>query len=102
MPPYPAGTACAFQTPPSSSRLPNAPNGVSALAANAAAPAGSACTGLTREGITQGRLATATTASVITSRRIRSPPDHLPRDRPPQRATGTAASAVMDIAAKPP
>src|SRR5690606_20689552 len=40
-PSYPAGTAFAFQIPPSDSRLPTAPNGVSARDANASTPTGS-------------------------------------------------------------
>src|SRR5579859_5907470 len=109
--------------PPSNSRLPSAPNGVSALAANAAAPAGSVCTGLTSDGTTHGRLATAITASVTVSRRLRLLPDApdgahsavpdgaqsavpdgaqsaVPNGA--QSATGTAASAVIDMAANPP
>src|SRR6266702_1157160 len=83
--------------PPSMSRLPGAPNGVSARAANAAAPAGSACTGLSSEETAHGRLATAITASVVASLWVRSG-----HDRAPHSATGTAARAVIDIAAKPP
>src|SRR5579859_1495722 len=101
--------------PPSNSRLPSAPNGVSALAANAAAPAGSVCTGLTSDGTTHGRLATAITASVTISRRLRLLPDATDGAQSAvpdgaqsavpdgaHSATGTAASAVIDMAANPP
>src|SRR5215471_5337929 len=55
-PPYPAGTAWAFHIPPSITRLPSVPNGVSARAVNVAIPAGSAYTARARDGISHGRL----------------------------------------------
>src|SRR5579871_14437 len=101
-PPYPAGTACAFHIPPSISRLPREPNGVSARAANAATPAGSAYTGRSRDGISHGRLPTASTPSAAAPARTRCRagcrvPAGLARI-----AAGSTTSAEIVIAAKPP
>ena len=91
-PPYPFGTVCAFHSPPSISRLPNAPNGVSARAANAATPAGSAYTGCSRDGMSHGRLPAASRPSAVPARFM----------LPLRSEAGTTTSAVTVIAANPP
>src|SRR5690242_21222761 len=83
------------------STLPAEPNGVSARAANAATPAGSAYTGRSSDGISHGRLATPITASAIPAARHRGGPG--PADRIALKAAaGSATRAEMVIAAKPP
>src|ERR1700683_4570144 len=91
-PPYALGTVWAFQAPPSMSRLPMPPKGVSARAANAATLAGSTYTGRRRDGMNQGRLPMASVARVTAARRVL-----LVRT-----AAGIATRAVMAMAAKPP
>ena len=68
------------------------PNGVSARAANAVTPAGSAYTVCCRDGMSHGRLPAARAASAIAARRVL-----LVRS-----AAGTTTRAVIVIAANPP
>ncbi|MDF2706851.1 MAG: hypothetical protein K0R62_2503 [Nonomuraea muscovyensis] len=90
---YPAGTAWAFQIPPSDSRLPTAPNGVSARAANASTPTRSPVTvrGRSSAGTSHGRLNSTSSAATRTA-----------DARDLATATGRAARPVTVMAANPP
>src|SRR5512146_743001 len=86
-------------------RLPTEPNGVSARAAKAATPAGSAYTGRSSDGTSQGRLATTRTAPATATDLTAWP--GVPRRRvagpaAPRAAAGTATRAVTASAANPP
>src|ERR1700678_2662664 len=78
------------------SRLPTLPNGVSARAANAATPAGSVYTACSTDGMSQGKLPTASAVSGTATAASRLLLTAVVA------ATGTTTSAVIAIAANPP
>src|ERR1700677_3172261 len=90
-PPYAFGTVREFQLPPSMTRLPKLPNGVSALAANAATLAGSTYTECSKDGTSHGRQPATRAARAIT----------VFRTSLISSTTGTSTSPVITIDSKP-